>query len=297
VLNERAEAVVRALGAGPVSGAEVAAAVVAHGPNLGSQLLRRVGQDGGEPWPELVDVGELVAHAEAEAARLGSLRAGCEHLVLGSYGLTRDPVLGRVRLALQQLAADRAYAGYRSLAPREPKPARTPVVVVIAGLPGSGKTTLAEETAVALRAPVYSLDWLLGALTPFGLVRADNAEPLGDQLICAAVGRQVQLGLDVVVDTVGHEQDGRTRLRELVRGLGGVPVEVECVVPDQAVHQSRVDGRARGIPGWPGTVSWDHVNWMRDRWEDWPESHLLVDTTAALDSCLARVLAAVESAR
>ncbi|MGH7882019.1 MAG: hypothetical protein ACREN8_03825 [Candidatus Dormibacteraceae bacterium] len=52
-----------------------------------------------------------------------------------------------------------------------------------------------------------------------------------------------------------------------------------------------VSGRARGIPGWPNTVSWDHVQRMRDPgWESWDEQHLVVDTTRPLTDCVPRIL-------
>lgn len=39
-------------------------------------------------------------------------------------------------------------------------------LIVLAGLPGTGKSTLAETIGRILHIPVFSLDWLLGALTP-----------------------------------------------------------------------------------------------------------------------------------
>ncbi|WP_433888273.1 AAA family ATPase [Streptomyces sp. CA-111067] len=295
MLNDRAEAVLAALGGeDPVPAGSVAATIASHGPNLGARLLERVVPD--DPWPDLVSPAGVADRAEAEAARLGSLRVGCEHLVLALYALTRGAQLGPVRAAVQEMAAERAHAGYLALEPRLPEPARAPVVVVFAGLPGSGKSTLAEETGIALRAPVFSLDWLLGSLTPFGLVRGDNAAALGDQLVRAAVARQLQLGLDVVADTAGHQQENRDRMRELVTGLGGALVEVECLCSDEVVHRARVESRSRSIPGWPGTVTWEHVERMRASWCPWTP-HLTLDTTTPIPTCMAQVHQAVSSAR
>ena len=44
------------------------------------------------------------------------------------------------------------------------------VVVVFTGLPGAGKSTLAEQVAVSLGAPAFSGDWLMGALKPYGVL-------------------------------------------------------------------------------------------------------------------------------
>lgn len=41
-------------------------------------------------------------------------------------------------------------------------------IVVFSGVPGTGKSTLADAVARATGTPAFSADWLLDALTPFG---------------------------------------------------------------------------------------------------------------------------------
>lgn len=41
-----------------------------------------------------------------------------------------------------------------------------PTIVLFTGLPGTGKSTLAERVARAVKAPVFAGDWLMGALKP-----------------------------------------------------------------------------------------------------------------------------------
>jgi hypothetical protein len=45
-----------------------------------------------------------------------------------------------------------------------------PVVIVFTGLPGTGKSTLAEAVARRIGAPAFAGDWLLGALAPHGVL-------------------------------------------------------------------------------------------------------------------------------
>ncbi|CCH30972.1 hypothetical protein BN6_36770 [Saccharothrix espanaensis DSM 44229] len=164
----------------------------------------------------------------------------------------------------------------------------------MAGIPGTGKSTLAEALAWPLRAPVFSMDWHLGALVPFGVLREDNAVPLAEVNLTAAAARQLRLGLDVIVDATGHRAQTRSRWRALATKLGGVFVGVECVCSDERVQRTRVEGRARGIPGWHPTVSWEHVQRMRSLWEPWDEPHLVVDSAVdppaeAVEKVLARL--------
>jgi predicted kinase len=173
-------------------------------------------------------------------------------------------------------------------------PSARPTTVLVAGLPGCGKSTLAESLGRRLRAPVFSMDWQLGALVPFGLLRADNVTAVAEVQVSAAAARQLQLGLSVVVDATGHRRETRDRWRTLTENLGGAFVGVECVCTDDRLLRGRVEGRARGIPGWPATVTWDHVGRMRRLWEPWTEPHLLVDSaTDSPEIAVRRVLDAI----
>ncbi|MGH7869555.1 MAG: AAA family ATPase [Candidatus Dormibacteraceae bacterium] len=286
-LNECAEAVFGEFGGtsgnGTAGASDVLVAILDHAPNGGAQLAERLGLatvDGvGEPdFP--IDLAEFTERAGHEAVRLGMPSVGCEHFILALLDLTTGQAaaaqlgaigLPKARAELQGMVAEIAGHAYAELDSAPGEQAAPAVAVVLVGLPGSGKSTLAETIGRTLRAPVFSVDWQLGALTPFGLVRPDNAVPLADHLLTAAMARQLQLGIDVVLDAAGHLRRTRDSWRLLAEQLGCVFVGVECVCPDETMHRSRVSGRARGIPGWPNTVSWDHVQRMRDRWESWDE--------------------------
>ncbi|MEU4806545.1 AAA family ATPase [Actinosynnema sp. NPDC023587] len=225
--------------------------------------------------PADVDRSALVTAAIAEAERLSDVVVRPEHLVL-AWALVTGVPPAPAREALQVVVAEHAHADYENLTPCPA--AKPPLVVLVAGVPGTGKSTLAEGLARRLRAPVFSVDWHLGALVPFGVLREDNAVPLAELTLTAATARQVRLGLDVIVDATAHRAETRARWRSLAAKLGGVFVGVKCVCSDERAQRERVEGRSRGIPGWHPTVSWEHVQRMRALWEPWDEPHLVIDS-------------------
>ncbi|GAA1292986.1 AAA family ATPase [Saccharothrix xinjiangensis] len=237
---------------------------------------------------------DLVTAASLESDRLGDVLVRPEHLVLGWARVTGSGP-AHVREELQLLMADRAQARYEALRPLpRDDGARPPRAVLLAGVPGTGKSTLAEALARRLRAPVFSVDWQLGALVPFGALRLDNTMPLAETNLVASSARQLQLGLDVVVDATGHRRQLRDRLRSVTERLGGAFVGVECVCSDEEVQRRRVEGRERGIPGWHATVSWEHVLRVKSLWESWDEPHLVVDSAVETPgSALLKVVEAV----
>jgi predicted kinase len=173
-----------------------------------------------------------------------------------------------------------------------------PVVVLVAGIPGAGKSTLAESLARRLRTPIFSMDWMMGSLVLARAITDENAAEVVDLQLRAAVARHVQLGIDVVVDEAGHTREGRDKWRELTERLGGVFVGVECVCSDEKLHEERVEGRDRGIPGWHATVPWEHVQRMRSLWEPWEDDHLVLDSAVETPgSSLERVLEVVRGLR
>jgi len=172
------------------------------------------------------------------------------------------------------------------------------VAILVAGVPGAGKSTLAEGLARSLRAPVFSVDWMLGALTPFRLLTNENAAPVSEMMLVAAQARQLRLGLDAVLDAAGHEAASRRRYRTVAESLGGHFVGVECTCSDVALHQARVAGRDRGVPGWKPTVTWEHVLRMKARWQPWDEPHLVLDSAEqSPEEMLKRALDEVTSRR
>jgi predicted kinase len=157
-------------------------------------------------------------------------------------------------------------------------------VVVVAGLPGTGKSTLAERVATTIGAPVFAGDWLLGAIAPYGVLNGlDRSSLLGlsYDLLGTLVTRQLLLGQSAVVDYLLNDA-AVSRWRESAARFGACMVVVECVCSDRDLHRRRVVGRKRGIPGWH-EVDWEHVERMRVEFPPLGVKDLTVDAVNAVE--------------
>ena len=169
-----------------------------------------------------------------------------------------------------------------------------PTVVVLTGLPGTGKSTLADELARRVGAPAFSGDWLLGALAPLGVLDDLDRPTLlavHEGLLDSLVARQLVLGQSAVVDAV-LDDGTAARWRENVERRGGRLLLVQCVCGDDTVHRKRVEGRRRDIPGWH-EIGWDHVERMRAEFRPLTAPDLTLDAVDPVPDNLARLTAQV----
>ncbi|WP_166680226.1 AAA family ATPase [Kribbella sp. VKM Ac-2566] len=163
-------------------------------------------------------------------------------------------------------------------------------IIAFTGLPGTGKSTPAEQLATETGVPAFAGDWLLGALRPHGVLAGlDRAAFLAMyyDLLGTLVERQLMLGQSAIVDCLVNSEIAE-RWGELAARYDGRLRIVECVCSDQGEHRRRLEGRRRGIPGWH-EVGWDHVLRMRSEYPQLEGERLTVDAMETVDGNLDRV--------
>jgi predicted kinase len=168
----------------------------------------------------------------------------------------------------------------------DPDRSPTSLLVLVTGLQGTGKSTVAEEAARLLETSVLSHDWVMSGLRPFeGIQRElESMEPPGHQIvgwaILGALARaQLRRGSSVVLDGMARATDAE-RCRQVAEQENSRLVVILTECADAEVHRSRIEDRHRGIPNWY-ELDWDDVQRSRTRWAPPDPVDLVLQATDA----------------
>jgi predicted kinase len=142
------------------------------------------------------------------------------------------------------------------------------MLIVMAGLPATGKSTIAEALARALPASIVSVDPIEAALWRSG-IKHGQPTGLAAYVVAAAVADGVlALGQPIVVDAVNAVEPARGTWRDLARRRDVPLLFVEVTCSDRELHRARLESRIRDIEGFR-EPTWEDVKRRRSEFEPW----------------------------
>jgi len=150
-------------------------------------------------------------------------------------------------------------------------------MVIMSGLPCTGKSTLSDAIARELKLPIFSVDPIEAALWRSGLIPSHETGVAAYEVAAALAEEHLKLGQSVIIDAVNGMEIVRARWREIARAHNVRMIVIETTCPDIELHRSRVDKRVRNIPGMP-ELSWDTVEARIRDWVPWIDERLVVDS-------------------
>ena len=152
-----------------------------------------------------------------------------------------------------------------------------PALIVCAGLPAAGKSTLALDLAGALNCAVLGVDQAEAAMWRARVSPSGPTHHAAYLVVGALAAEQLTLGHDVIVDAVNGPEQARAQWRDLAREVGAELrfIVVEC--GDDRVFRNRVEHRTRRIEGFP-EPTWEGVLRRRAEFPPWTDERLTIDS-------------------
>ncbi len=164
------------------------------------------------------------------------------------------------------------------------------MLVVFAGLPASGKSSIARQLAKETGAFWLRIDSMDQAIRESGVVPG-SLDDVSYRAAYAIAVDNLRLGHDVIGDSVNGWSLTRMAWREAAARAGARIIEVETICSDIVEHRRRVETRDCEVPGlvlpdWQAVIGRDYHPWDRD--------HLTIDTAGrSVDDCTRLVRAAM----
>ncbi|WP_293906530.1 ATP-binding protein [Phenylobacterium sp.] len=165
-----------------------------------------------------------------------------------------------------------------------------PRLIVFAGLPASGKSTLGRALAERTGAVWLRIDSMDEAIRASGTAPADLLD-WTYRAARAVAADNLALGRDVIADCVNDWQAARDGWDAAAARVGAEVLWLEVVCSDIDEHRRRVETRVSDIPGqtppdWAAVSGREYHTWTRDR--------VVIDTAhRSLPDCIDQALGAV----
>ena len=166
----------------------------------------------------------------------------------------------------------------------------SPMLIVLGGLPGVGKTAIATSLGRRIGAVHLRADTIEQAMRNAGCTVSG---PEGYLVARDVAEDNLRIGRTVIVDAVNPFEITRNYWREAASRMSVSLVELEVTCSDRAEHRRRVEARVADIPGHV-QPTWQQV--LTRRYEPWSTAHVIDTARSTLDEAVSEAETRVREA-
>ena len=172
-----------------------------------------------------------------------------------------------------------------------------PFLIVFAGAPGVGKSTLARAVARELSAAYLDKDTIKHTALNLGReMRIENlnqyAAALSYTLLIPLARDNLTVGTHVIIDSPAGYRTFQDAVEDLVRGVRVRFRLIECITTGEALLREPIERRAPDMPE-HRVREWDQYQQARERMERLSGPRLVIDTAEATQTNLKRIMTAL----
>ena len=147
------------------------------------------------------------------------------------------------------------------------------MIVLICGLPGVGKTTIAKNLAPLIDAVILSSDKIRKELIPNPTYTKEERKLIYDVMVLIATYLQ-NSGTNIILDATFNKEDSRNKVKQRIRVPRDEFFIIECVCPENIIF-SRIKNRKEDYSDADISV----YKKMKKIYEPVKANHITVDTS------------------
>ena len=167
----------------------------------------------------------------------------------------------------------------------------SPRIILIGGIPATGKTTLAKEISINLGVPFFNKDMLESTLIGKNICSINELNGIGYTLMERIALSELELGRSVILDCIAPLK----RVDKYWNSFKTQDIRyIECICSDQKIHRTRLESRKRHIPDWY-ELTWNDVKNITKSYEPCFETKLNLDSVNPFKDNLEKAIRYVSS--